>query len=47
LSINNDISAIYKPFNENNFKPDKVLIWKYIKILILLNIFITKYLILA
>lgn len=26
LSINNDISAIYKPFNENNFKPDKVLI---------------------
>ena len=26
LSINNDISAIYTPFNENNFKPDKVLI---------------------
>jgi len=26
LSINNEIAAIYKPFNENNFKPDKVLI---------------------
>ena len=26
ISINNDISAIYKPFDENNYKPDKVLI---------------------
>ena len=26
LSINNDIVAIYKPFNEKYFKPDKVLL---------------------
>jgi hypothetical protein len=26
LSINNDVVAIYKPFNEKYFKPDKVLL---------------------
>jgi hypothetical protein len=26
LSINNDAVAIYKPFNEKYFKPDKVLL---------------------
>ena len=26
VSINNDIVAVYEPFNEKYFKPDKVLI---------------------
>ena len=40
ISINNHIVSVYEPFNEKYFKPDKVLIWKYMKTLIQRNILI-------
>ena len=34
VTIENEIKAIYEPFNDKYFKPDKVIIWKLIEVLV-------------
>ena len=43
ISIDKNIVAIYKPFNENYYKPEKLVVRENIKILLLIILLMMKF----